>query len=82
MLPGEREDSSNANQEELKVDVNEKTPFTWDPDLGEEQQEIEADENVQINTFHKPPKSSFAIVIVVFFIWIATVLSLYKWFGS
>ena len=81
ILPGEREDSRNVNQEELKIHANEKTPFIWDPDPGEEQQEIEEDENVHINNFHKPPKSTIPIVIVVFFIWIATVLSLYKWFG-
>ena len=81
MLPGEKEDVRNANQEDFEVHVNEKTPFTWDPDRGEEQQEIKVDENLQINTFQKPPKNALPIVIVVFFIWIATVLSLYNWFG-
>ena len=79
MLPGEGKDARNANQEDLEVNVNEKTPFTWDPDA--EQQEIRVDENVQINTFQKQPKSALPIVIVVFAIWIATVLSLYNWFG-
>lgn len=78
-LPGEREDARNANQEDLEVNVNEQTPFTWDYDPSAEQQEIKVDENA-INTFQKSPKSAFPIVIVVFLIWIATVLSLYKWF--
>jgi general secretion pathway protein A len=81
MLPSEREYARNVNQVDLEVHANEKIIFTWDPDAGEEQQEIEADENEQINTVHKPPKSAFLIVFVVFFIWIATVLLLYNWFG-
>jgi general secretion pathway protein A len=81
MLPSEREYAHNVNQEELEVHVNERTIFTWDPDTGEEQQEMKEDENIQINTVHKPPKSAFLIVFVVFFIWIATVLLLYNWFG-
>jgi general secretion pathway protein A len=81
MLPSEREYAHNVNQEELEVHVNERTIFTWDPDAGEEQPEMKEDENIQINTVHKPPKSAFLIVFVVFFIWIATVLLLYNWFG-
>jgi general secretion pathway protein A len=80
-LPGEGEDAPDANQEALAVNVNEKTSFTWDPDSGAEQQEIKVDENAEINTLEKQPKSSLPIVIVVFAIWIATVLSLYKWFN-
>ena len=81
MLPSEREYARNVNRLDLEVPANEKIIFTWDPDSGEEQQEIEAEENEQINTFHKPPKSTLLIVIVVFFIWIATVLSIYNWLG-
>jgi general secretion pathway protein A len=81
MLPSEREYARNVNRLDLEVPANEKIIFTWDPDSGEEQQEIKADENERISTFHKPPKTTLLIVIVVFFIWIATVLSIYNWLG-
>jgi hypothetical protein len=80
-LPGEGEDAPDTNQETLAVNVNEKTPFTRDPDSGAEQQKIKVDKNAQINILQKQPKSILPIVIVVFAIWIATVLSLYKWFS-
>jgi general secretion pathway protein A len=78
-LPGERENARNANQEDLEVNLTEQTPFTWNPDPDAEQQEIKLDESA-INTIQNQPKRVFPIVIVVFAIWIATVLSFYNWF--
>ena len=79
ILPGERNDTSNAGLEGLEVNVNQKTPFTWDP--GAEQEELKVDINEQKITLQKEPKSALAKVIVVFAIWITTVLSLYAWLG-
>jgi hypothetical protein len=53
--------------------------FTWNPDSDAEQQEIKLDENA-INTIQNQPEKVFPIAIVVFAIWIATVLSLYNGF--
>jgi general secretion pathway protein A len=72
MLPGEKENSSNENREDIEANKAEKATFTWG---------IEEDENVKINTFQEPTKRTLATVIVVFFIWIAAVLWLYNWFG-
>jgi len=77
-LPGEREDARNSNQEGLEVDVDEQTPFTWEPDAGKESQGIEAEENA-IDTLNKKPRSVLQKVIFVFAILIVTALSLYKW---
>jgi len=77
-LPGEREDARTANQEDLNVNVDEQTPFTWDSDSVAEPQEIEAEENA-INSLQKKPGSALPIALVVFAIFIVTVLSLYKW---
>jgi general secretion pathway protein A len=79
IIPGEREDTRSADQEELEVNVSEKTPFTRDP--GAEQEELKVDVNEQKNTLQKQPKWELLLITVVFVIWIATVLSLYTWLG-
>ena len=79
ILPGKRDDTREADLERLEVNVNEKTPFTWDPCA--DQEELQVNVNEQKFTLQKQLKSSLPKVTVVFAIWIATVLSLYAWLG-
>jgi general secretion pathway protein A len=79
ILPGEREDTFSADQEELEVNANEKRPFTWNP--GGDQEELKVNVYVQENTLPKQSKSALLTITVVFAIIIATVLSLYAWLG-
>jgi general secretion pathway protein A len=81
MLPGENENAHNANQEELKINKNEKTTFTWNSDQAAGQKGSEVDANEQKKTLQRQPKITLLIAIFVLAIWITMVLSFYTWFG-
>ena len=80
ILPGEREDTSNADQEELEVNAYEKTLFTWEHSA--DQEEFKVNEDEQKFPLQKQPKSVLKIIIILLAILSATVISLYFWLGS
>ena len=79
LLPGERDDIRKIHQEQLEVEVNEKIPFTWDP-----HEELEMHKLNRIepkNSFQKQLKRDLLKSIVVFAVWISTVLSFHALLG-
>ncbi len=78
-LPGEREDTSNSDEEELEVKVNEKKTFTRYPRV--DQEELNADVNEQKFPVQERPKSSLRSISFILAYLIAVGLSLYIWFG-
>ncbi|MGD9045126.1 MAG: AAA family ATPase [Desulfobacterales bacterium] len=78
-LPCERDDIRKAHQEQLEVESNEETSFTWGP-----REELKAHKlNVieQKNVVQKGLKSDLLKISVVFAAWISTVLSFYALLG-
>jgi general secretion pathway protein A len=80
IIPGEKDDTAIADLEEPEINVNEKILFTWDPCAYPEEINLEANEKKF--PFQNQPKRALLIAIVVFAIWIATVLLLYDRLGQ
>jgi general secretion pathway protein A len=75
IIPGEKDDTPIADQEESGVNLNKKILFTWDPCADQEENKLEVNERKF--PLRKQPKIALLTAIVVLAIWIATVLLLY-----
>jgi general secretion pathway protein A len=79
LLPGEKEYTRKDHPERIEVEVNEESPFTWNPHEDLEVHSLNVIE--QKNAFQNQLKKDLLKITIVFSVWISTVLTFYALLG-
>jgi general secretion pathway protein A len=79
LLPGERDYTRKAHQEQIEVEANEESPFTWNPHEDLEVHRLNVIE--QKNAFQRQLKKDLLKITIVLSVWISTALTFYALLG-